>query len=127
MKIGCITIGLMMTATSVSFAQQPTPQQMDMAHAAARNQLGVLTYCQSKGYIDGEAVDIQTKMLTLMPAPADKMAGDAAEMAGKNGKVSALGVEKDLAEAAKAQGTDEGQLCKTMADLVKQVGANLPK
>ena len=38
-----------------------------------------------------------------------------------------MGLEMKLADTAREQGVDEAQLCKTMADLVRQVGANMPK
>src|SRR5690606_13148412 len=41
-------------------------QAMDDAVAAARNQLGLLEYCQSEGHIDGAAVEAQTKMMALL-------------------------------------------------------------
>jgi len=116
--------GTMLTS---AFAQQPTPEQMEMAYNSARNQLGVLAYCQEKGFIDGSASEIQTKLITLVPAPADSSKGDAAEAVGKQGKISAMGMEQDLPTAAKAQGIDESKLCEMMANALKQAAANLPK
>ncbi len=113
------------TSLTAAFAQA-TPEQMEMAYGAARNQLGVLQYCQEKGYTDGSAIEIQTKMLALIPAPSDTTKGDAAEATGKQGKVSAMGMEQDLAASAKAQNVSEEKLCQTMVDALKQAGAQLP-
>ena len=115
------------TTLTSAFAQQPTPEQMEMAYNAARNQLGVLAYCQEKGFIDGSASEIQTKMMTLIPAPADASKGDAAEAIGREGKISAMGMEQELQTAAKAQGIEEAKLCETMASALKQAAANMPK
>ena len=122
-----LTAAIVGTTLTSAFAQQPTPEQMEMAYNAARNQLGVLAYCQEKGFIDGSASEIQTKLMTLVPTPADASKGDAAEAAGKQGKVSAMGMEQDLATSAKAQGIEEAKLCDMMANALKQAAANMPK
>lgn len=114
------------TTMTSAFAQQPTPEQMEIAYNAARNQLGVLAYCQEKGFIDGSASEIQTNMMTLIPAPADASKGDAAEAIGREGKISAMGMEQELQTAAKAQGIEEAKLCETMASALKQAAANMP-
>jgi hypothetical protein len=118
---GIVALGL---ASSVS-AQSST--EMDMAYTSGRNQLGVLKYCQGKGYIDGEAATIQVKLLALVAAPADKTAGDEAEKTGVNGTMSMMGMEQNIAETAKAQNISEKQLCESIADATKQVGAEMPK
>ncbi len=42
--------GLFLSANlTMAFAQAATPEQMEMAYNAARNQLGVLQYCRGKG------------------------------------------------------------------------------
>jgi len=115
------------TMLTPAFAQQPTPEQMEMAYNSARNQLGVLAYCQEKGFIDGSASEIQTKLIALVPTPADVSKGDEAEAVGKQGKVSVMGMEQDLPTAAKAQGIEEAKLCEMMANALKQAAANLPK
>ncbi|WP_312950351.1 pore-forming ESAT-6 family protein [Agrobacterium sp.] len=127
MKILALTAILTGATITAAFAQQPTPEQVEMAYTAARNQLGVLTYCQGKGHIDDTAAEVQTKLLALVPAPADVSKGDAAEDVGKQGKVSVMGMEQDLATAAKAQGVDEAKLCETMSNALKQAAANLPQ
>lgn len=108
-------------------AQTMTPEEAGaMAYESARNQLGVLEYCQSEGHIDGKAVEIQTKLLTLIPE-GDKAKGDAAEEKGKKGTVSAMGVEQSLAEAAKAQNAEVSALCKQMDQMIQQLAAQLPQ
>lgn len=108
-------------------AAAPAAPQMDagMAYESARNQLGVLKYCQAQGHIDGKAVEIQEKLLTLIPA-GDATKGDAAEAKGAEGTVSAMGAEQTLDGAAKAQGSSVEALCKQMDTMIQQLAAQLP-
>jgi len=92
--------GLFLGANLATAFAQATPEQMEMAYNAARN---------------------------LIPAPADTSKAEAAEATGKQGKVSAMGMEQDIATSAKAQNISEEKLCQTMADAVKQAGAQLPQ
>ena len=103
----------------------PAAQDPGAAYESARNQLGVLMYCQENGHIDSTAVDTQTKLLAMIP-PGDAAKGDAAEAKGKEGTVSAMGVERSLADAAKEQNTTEDALCKQMDALLKQLAAQMP-
>lgn len=111
-------------AGSVAIAQEATP---DVAVAAAKNQLGVLEYCQGAGHIDATAVEQQTKMMEMLPAAVDQATVDAAYEKGKEGTVSAMGVEQTLADAAAAQGADEAALCGQLAQMVEQAASQLPK
>jgi len=108
-------------------AAQTQADQMKVAYQAARNQLGVLQFCQDKGYADTETVGIQQKLVALIPPPADASGGDEAEAIGRKGTVSAMGVNQDLEAAAKAQNSTVETMCKAMADAIKQAGASLPK
>ena len=120
--IAC-TAGLLLSG--IGAAQAQAPDQMKMVYEAARNQLGVLQYCSGKGMADSSAVDTQKKMLTMLPPPADTSGGDAAEKQGRSGKVVAMGMEKNLDEAAKAQGSTTDAFCHRIADAVKNAGAQL--
>lgn len=95
------------------------------AYESARNQLGVLSYCQGKGFIDGKAVETQVRLLAMIP-PGDRVKGDAAETKGKTGTVAAMGVERSLSEAASEQKTSEEALCKQMDVLLHQLAAQIP-
>lgn len=117
-----IAVGLTLTGSAV-FAQADP----DAAVSAARNQLGVLEYCQAEGHIEGEAVEIQQTMIGMLPAATDEAAAQAAYEKGQGGTVSAMGVEQSLAEAATAQSTDEAALCNQLAALVVQAGEQLPQ
>jgi putative hemolysin len=111
-------------ATQAPAATAPA-QEGGAAYESARNQLGVLSYCQDKGYIDTKAVETQTKLLGLIPA-GDSAKGDAAEAKGREGTVSAMGVERTLADAAKEKNTTEDALCKQMDTLLQQLAAQVP-
>lgn len=119
-----LTAGVAMAQDAATPATPAMPD-MGAAYESARNQLGVLTYCQEQGHIDGKAVETQTKLLTMIPA-GDTAKGDAAEELGKTGKVSAMGVERSLEDAAKEQNTDVAALCKQMDALLAQMAAQLP-
>lgn len=123
LKTAFFAAGLALAAGAVSAQTAPNP---DMAVSAARNQLGVLEYCQAQGHIDDKAVEIQGKMIRMLPAATDEAAAEAAYEKGKEGAVSAMGVEQTLAEAAAAQGVEEAALCTQLAQLVEQAGAQLP-
>ena len=112
--------------SGAAFAQTAAPTADD-AVAAAQNQLGILEYCQTAGHIDDKAVEVQKKMLTLLPAATDTAKVDAAYAKGKEGVVSAMGVEQSVADGATAQGTDEAALCKQMGAMVEQAGAQMPQ
>lgn len=120
------------TIAGAAFAQAPAAPaapaapDMDQAYASARNQLGVLEYCQTAGFIDNTAIDVQNRMLGMIPAPADTTEADAAYEAGKTGTVSAMGVNQSLADVATAQSSSEEALCTQIGDLVAQAGAQLP-
>jgi hypothetical protein len=106
---------------------QVSSDQMEMAYNSARNQLGILKYCQSAGHIDGAAAAVQTKLIALIPPPSDTAKGDAAEQEGAKGTISAMGITQDLAASAKAQNATEKQFCETIGNAVVQAGAQLPK
>ncbi|RDW13167.1 pore-forming ESAT-6 family protein [Paracoccus thiocyanatus] len=113
-------------APATTEAAPAAPEQdSGAAYESARNQLGVLTYCQEQGHIDGKAVEIQTKLLAMIPA-GDSAKGEAAEAKGKEGTVSAMGVERRLEDAAKEQNTTEEALCQQMEGLLQQLAAQVP-
>lgn len=116
---------VMLAVTGPALAQ--TPDQMKMAYNGGRNQLGVVKYCQEKGFADAETVSTQQKMLGLIPKPADVKEGDEAEALGKKGTVSSMGTTQDLAAAAKAQNSTVEKVCQALASAIKQAGASLPK
>ncbi len=109
-----------LASATPSFAQMQ-PDALKAAYQAARNQLGILAYCADRGHIDGTAAAMQRKLVALIPAPADKSSGDAAEAAGRKGMVSVMGVDQDL---TKAQGNPLAVYCKQIAELVKEMGAD---
>ena len=106
-------------------ATPASPEQQAAAYASARNQLGVLTYCKAQGHIGDDAITVQQKMLTMMPA-GDAAAGDAAEAKGAGGTVSAMGTEMTLADGAQKQSTTEEALCQQMESMLKELGTQLP-
>ena len=121
-----LVFGLALTSAALPAIAQ-TAMTADDAIAAAKNQLGVLEYCQTAGHIDDTAVATQLRILEMMPAPEDEARIEAAYDAGKAGTVSALGVEQTLEAAATAQNSDEATLCTQMATLLEQAASQLPQ
>lgn len=106
---------------------QTQADQLAVAYQSGRNQLGILAYCNEKGHVGADVVEIQKKMLGLIPAPADKSGGDAAEAQGKKGTIAMMGITQDIETIAKAQNASAATYCKQIGDVVKQAGAALPK
>lgn len=122
-----VFLAAVLAALSVPAFAQSQADQLAVAYQAARNQLGVLTYCSDKGFVGADIVDIQKKMIGLLPAPADKSGGDAAEAQGKKGTISAMGTTQDIEAVAKAQGGTAQAFCTQIGTAIKQAGAQLPK
>jgi hypothetical protein len=118
---------LAVPALSAPALAQTQADQLAVAYQAARNQLGVLGYCAEKGHVGADVVAIQQKMINLIPAPADKTAGDAAEAQGKKGTISAMGMTQDIEVIAKAQGGSAQAFCTQIGNAIKQAGAALPQ
>lgn len=116
----------MVVLSAPSFAQTQG-DQLAVAYQAARNQLGVLTYCSDKGFVGADVLEVQKRMVALIPAPADKSGGDAAEAQGKKGTIAAMGMSQEIETIAKAQGGTAATFCKQIGDMIKQAGAALPK
>jgi hypothetical protein len=117
---------MLLSSGSLSLAQTQA-DQLKVAYQAGRNQLGVMTYCSDKGHIGSDVVDIQKKLLGLIPAPADKSGGDEAEAQGKKGVISMMGMTQDIEAVSKMQNSTPAAFCKTMGDALKQAAAALPK
>ena len=91
---------------------------------AAYNAVGVMEYCQSRGYADDAAVTAQRTMLTRLPAAPLTADMTTAEDAGKSGKIaSPNGTTTTLAEMAGKTNTTEAALCGRMVDSAKQMSA----
>lgn len=117
---------------SLAQAQMPAMPgggQQDMArtmHLAAHNQLGVLEYCKAQGNVGQDVVDIQRRMMGLLP-PMQVAGLDDAEALGKKGIVSFGGSQTSLADAAKAQNTTVEAMCKQMGSMIQAQADKLPK
>jgi hypothetical protein len=116
----------LLSSGSLSLAQTPA-DQLKVAYQAGRNQLGVMMYCSDKGHIGSDVVDIQKKLIGMIPAPADKSGGDEAEAQGKKGVISMMGMTQDIEAVSKMQNSTPAAFCKTMGDALKQAAAALPK
>ena len=127
-KLICATaaVATLLASGSATLAQTQA-DQLKIAYQAGRNQLGLMIYCNDKGHIGTDVVEIQKKLMGMMPPPADKSGGDEAEAQGRKGIFSAMGMSQDIEAVAKAQSGTPATFCKQVGDAIKQVGAALPK
>ncbi|NPD13763.1 pore-forming ESAT-6 family protein [Xinfangfangia sp. D13-10-4-6] len=101
-------------------------QDLDDALAGARNTIGLLEYCQAEGHIDGAAIEVQNKIVAMLPAAGDADKVEAAYAKGKEGILSVNGVEQNIKDAD-AQGSSQAEVCKQMSDALIAMGAQLPQ
>lgn len=107
-------------------AQAPTPVDPDTTYLAARNQLGLLQYCEEQGFSGPEAVAAQEQMVGMLPE-GDTAAGDAAQQAGSEGTVSLGTSELSLTDAAESQGSTAEETCQQIEAAVNEVAPTLPQ
>ncbi|SIS54530.1 pore-forming ESAT-6 family protein [Paracoccus saliphilus] len=122
-------------AASAAFAQDAAETQEApaagatdpaVAYEAARNQLGILKFCEAQGFTGAEAVAAQEKMVGMLPE-GDTEAGATAEQKGGEGMVAAGGAEISLEDAASQQDTTVEAQCQQIEAAVNQVAAQLPE
>jgi hypothetical protein len=117
-----------LASSASALAQAPSQaDQLKLAYQAGRNQLGILSYCNGKGFVGTDVIDIQKKLLGMVPVPADKSGGDAAEAQGRTGTIAAMGIQQNIEAIAKAQNATAETYCKQIGSVVTQMGAALPK
>lgn len=114
-------------ASGASALAQTQADQLKLAYQAGRNQLGILSYCNDKGFVGTDVIDIQKKLLGMVPVPADKSGGDSAEAQGRTGTIAAMGIQQNIETIAKAQNATAETYCKQIGAVVTQMGAALPK
>lgn len=126
---------ILLAAAAQAQAQTPAPAtppaggQADMMHMmtlGAHNQLGVLQFCQGKGFIAADTVALQQKMIGMLP-PSSSDGVDAAEATGKTGVVSFGGTQTSLEDAAKTQNTTVAALCGKLAAALAQAAKSMPQ
>ena len=116
-----IAAAFLLGGASAALAQT---DPMLQARMAAYNAVGVMEYCQSRGYADDAAVTAQRTMLTRLPAAPLTADMTTAEDAGKSGKIaSPNGTTTTLAEMAGKTNMTEAALCGRMVDSAKQMSA----
>lgn len=123
-----IALGLSLAATAATAQDAaPDPATLDQGatYEAARNQLGLLKFCQAQGFSGGEAVAAQERMVGLLPQ-GDADAGAAAEEKGAQGVVSVAGAEVPLQDAASRQGSSVEDQCRQIEAAVNEVAKQLP-
>ncbi|QBX35695.1 hypothetical protein E4L95_07980 [Paracoccus liaowanqingii] len=97
----------------------------DATYEAARNQLGILQYCQDQGFTGAEAVTAQGQLIAMLPE-GDATAGTTAEEKGTEGMVAVGEAELSLADAAESQGNTVEVTCQQIEAAVNEVAPTLP-
>lgn len=92
---------------------------------AASNQLGILQYCEEKGFTGPEAIQAQAQIMTLLPS-GDEAAGTAAIEQGNQGIVAFNDQEITLSDAAASQGSTVEGTCQEIEAAVNDMAADLP-
>lgn len=122
-------VAVLLPLSAVAQGQAPAEAQTEILKAlalAGRNQLGVLEFCRAQGSVGTDVVELQRKVLGLLPSVQVDGLADA-EALGRRGVVSLAGSRTELAAAATSQGTTVDAMCKKMADLLQSQAAHLPK
>ncbi|TYP68209.1 hypothetical protein A9A71_105107 [Stutzerimonas stutzeri] len=104
---------------------QTAPADPGTTYEAARNQLGILQYCQEQGFTGAEAVEVQGKLVGLLQG-GDEAVGSAAEEKGAQGTVSVGGTEVSLAEAVEERGSTVEATCQQIEAAVNEIAPTLP-
>ena len=118
MKIRTWAVSGIFAALSFASARAQT-DGASTAHLAAANQLGVLEYCQSQGFIDGAPISSERDIIARLPA-SSVATGDA-EATGKSGVLSSPnGQQFPLLQLASSHNTTVAALCKQMGSSASQ-------
>ena len=120
MKLRLFAFACAMLPGAMALAQS---DPMEMAQVAAANQLGVMEYCQSKGWADQPAVDAERASLSGLPPATQTGIVAAAEDTGKEGSLLNNGTAMPLRSMASQTNTSEQALCGKLADSAKLVAA----
>jgi hypothetical protein len=103
---------------------QPPAMTADMQaamHLAARNQLGVLEYCQASNAVGPDVVAMQRQQIAQLP-PAPVAGLDQAEATGRQGIIQAGSQQVPLAQVAQSHGTTVAALCGQIAAMLRETG-----
>ncbi len=117
-------VRIVVAVSAAAFSAAPALAQGDplgMARQMAANQLGVLEYCQAKGYTDQSGVTAEKSAIAQLPPSTESTL--ASENTGKQGTMSANGTSFTLASMAKTHNTTEAALCQQMAQGATQAAA----
>ena len=123
-----VSLGLLPAAVVAQDAAAPAeaaPADPGATYEAARNQLGILQYCQEQGFTGAEAVEAQGKLVGLLQG-GDEAVGSAAEEKGAQGTVSVGGTEVSLADAVEERGSTVEATCQQIEAAVNEIAPTLP-
>ncbi len=120
MRLCLLSLAAALLPGTAAWAQADPIQ---MAQIASANQVGVMEYCQGKGWADQAAVDAQKSAAASLPPATNVSAVTAAEATGKGGSLLNNGTAMPLSSMASQSGTTVQTLCGKLADSAKMVAA----
>jgi hypothetical protein len=108
---------------AVPFAAFAQSDPMQMARLGSANEVGVMEYCQGKGWADQAAVDAVKTSFASLPPGGDASATASAEATGKSGSLLNNGTAMPLSSMATQSNSSEQALCGKMMNAVKMASA----
>jgi hypothetical protein len=103
---------------------------MHSLHLAVANQLGIVEFCQSHGWVDDATIDAQKKIAATLPPDSNSNGLGDAENEGKQGTIVANGNKLSLADVATKKNTTTEAICTQLGTTVKAAWThlqNMPK
>ncbi|MFN3525726.1 MAG: pore-forming ESAT-6 family protein [Paracoccus sp. (in: a-proteobacteria)] len=121
-------VSLAAPAAFAQTAEAPEGAAVDSAatYQAARNQLGILKYCEAQGFSGPEAIETQSRLVGMIPE-GDTAAGDSAEQSGTEGIIEIGETQITLAEAVEGQGSTVETTCREIETAVNEIADSLPQ
>ncbi|GEM_PF-1883230 len=114
-------IHLTIAAASSAMAQTQE-DQMRTTYLQARNQLGILQYCIQNGGSKQNHVELQRKIIKLIPTPADVSGGDEVEGSGRKGIIYvSANQSENIEKVAEENGGSIPAFCKIITDSLEEV------
>jgi hypothetical protein len=107
----------------VAASAQSDPRHM--LYLAVANQLGVLEYCRSYGWVDDATVDAERKIAAVLPASSDSSGLSDAENDGRQGTLVVNGNKVRLAGAVSSGGPMAQIVCTELGSTARAVATNL--
>ena len=113
-----VLVGIGSAAVIVSASRAAEPDvRNQVRHQGARNELGLLIYCQDQGLADKAAVNAQKRSIEALPPATPASVGEQEEADGRSGYLAFDGRQGLFAASASAQGLSIATACAMRSSL----------